>query len=274
MRRTLTILPLLLLVGCSGAMQDFGKRLVVGRVADEFNLDREQRRATRASVDRLVEAAPELLGPRLEVIFEDAEAAITAGFPEGDLITIEDRMEAVADDAMAAIFDELAPLLATLRPEQVDHFAARAEERLAEAWEKRSGTPAERLAKRQETFIEEVEKWTGSLDDEQEQALHAVLEGLPDEGAIQLDLRETKTRELLQLLRDQPGEDRIRARLWEIWRSRDDWGTEARSRDARSAEGRELLRTIDGLIRPKQRAHMKKHLRSLHDRAKAFLGTN
>ena len=135
------------------------------------------------------------------------------------------------------------------------------------------GTPAERLATRQETFIEEVEKWTGSLDDEQEEALRVVLEGLPDEGATQLSIREAKTRELFQLLRDQPGEDRIREGLWQIWKTRDDWGPEARSSAARSAEGRELLRTIDGLIRPKQRAHMKKHLRSLHDRAKAFLGT-
>lgn len=272
MRRILPLLPLLLLVGCSGAMQDFGKRLVVGRVADELDLDREQRHATRASVDRLVDRAPDLLGPRLEILFTDAAAAITDGFPEEDLISIGDRMEELADDTMAAVFEELAPLLATLRDAQIDHFAARAEERIDAAREKLTGTPAERLERRQEAFIDALEKWTGSLDDAQERALRDLVRDTPDDGAAELAAREAGTRRLLGVLRTHPGPAAIRDTLWEIWRTRNDWGPDSRAAAERSAEGRATLRVISELLRPEQRESMTEYLESLQDRARAFLG--
>ena len=260
------IIPLLLIVGCSGAMQDFGKRLVVGRVADEFDLDVEQRKATRASVDRLVEQAPEVLGPRVEIIFEAAENAISDGFPDDELISIEGVMDGLFDDAMA-------PLLSTLDDEQIDHFAARSKERLEEARDKLTGTPTERLEKRQDHFIEEVGKWTGPLDEDQERALREHVRGITDEGGAAVAAQEARSRGLVRILKRHPGTQAIRDALWNAWETRDDWGPESRSRAERSAESRETLRIIDGLLRPKQRDAIRKHLHSLHDRVKAFLGT-
>ena len=182
-------------------------------------------------------------------------------------------MDGLFDDAMAVIIDELAPLLSTLDDEQVDHFAARSKERLEEARDKLTGTPAERLEKRQDHFIEEVEKWTGPLDKDQEKALREYVRGVPDEGGALVAAQEALTRGLVRILKRHPGTQAIRDALWNAWEARDDWGPEVRSRAERSAQGRETLRTIDGLLRPKQRNAMRKHLHSQHDRVKAFLGT-
>ncbi|MBW2720128.1 MAG: hypothetical protein JRD94_16745, partial [Deltaproteobacteria bacterium] len=59
---------LLVMVGCSGLLQNLGARWVTRQIAAEFNLDEAQTVATRASVDRIMAAAPEALSTRIDML--------------------------------------------------------------------------------------------------------------------------------------------------------------------------------------------------------------
>ena len=265
---------LMLVAGCSGAMQSYGKRLVVGKVAEELHLDGTQRAMVKASVDRLFNQAPGLLGERAEDIFAAADGVLAAGFEEQELVAAGTLIETLLDDTIAAIVDELAPLLETLRDEQIDHFEVRTRDRFVEEQETIDAPPADRLRMRQDEVIERLEKWTGSLDDQQEEALRRYTADLPDDGPDKLAADEARVAAFLEVLRRHPGKDAISEALQNAWRTREDWGPDARPVAVRQAEGRSTLRYIHALLSPKQRESMREHLRGLHKRLRAFLKTD
>ena len=67
---------LLVAVGCTGLLQSFGARWVTRQIAAEFNLDEAQTAATRASVDRLMAAAPEALSSKVDMLVATVYGAI------------------------------------------------------------------------------------------------------------------------------------------------------------------------------------------------------
>jgi hypothetical protein len=272
MKKLATLLPLFLLMGCSGAMRDYGKRLAVNHVSDAFDMDAAQREATRGAVDRLLEEAPALLGPPGEAIVEAAARAIQGGFPEEALLALELRIDALMDDAVAALLDEAAPILASLRDPQIDHFEQRSMERLKDARGALDLPADARLETRQDAYIEEVEKWTGRLTNAQEELLLARFSRTPDEAHAQLAAREAQLSEILLVLRGHPGPARVRDALWAVWTKREEWGPDARPYAQRRADGRETLRSIHEILTPRQVESMGDQLRSLHGKLKSFLG--
>jgi hypothetical protein len=263
---------LLAAIGCTGILQNLGARWVTRQIAAEFNLDEAQTAATRASVDRIIAAAPAALSSRVDMLVATIDAAIAKGLTEKKLLGMERQVDALLDIAAGAIIDEAAPILATLRDDQIDFVEARIQKRLDEAKEKLSEPKEERTEQRQDKFVEAVEDWSGSLSDPQEKALRSLVAGLPDEAAAVLAADDRRVETMGALFRKHPDAKTIRDALWKEWKNREDWGPDARPPQARRAEGRQALLFVYGLLDAEQKDHASEHLHELHDKVKAFFG--
>ena len=263
---------LLVAVGCTGLLQNLGARWVTRQIATEFNLDEAQTAATRAAVDRVMTAAPGALSSKVDMLVATVDAAIAKGLTEKKLLGMERQVDALLDVIAGGIIDEAAPILATLRDEQIDFVETRIQVRLGEAREELAEPKQERVEKRQDEFVEAVGDWVGSLSDSQESALTKFVAGLPDEGAARLAADERRVERMRVLFHKHPGTQAIRDGIWEEWKNREDWGPDARPPQARRAEGRQALMFVYGLLDAEQKDHASEHLHELHDKVKAFLG--
>ena len=264
---------LLVAVGCTGLLQNIGARWVTRQIAVEFNLDEAQTAATRAAVDRTIAAAPAALSSKVDMLVATVDAAIAKGLTEKKLLGMERQVDALLDIVAAGIIDEAAPIMATLRDDQIDFVEARIQKRLDEAREEIAEPKEERLEKRQDEFVEAVEDWAGSLTADQEDSLRKFVAGLPDEAAARLAADERRVESMRAVFRKHPGEQAIRDAIWKEWKNREDWGSDARPPQARRAEGRQALLFVYGLLDAEQKDHASEHLHGLHDKVKAFFGT-
>ena len=259
--------------GCAGVLQNLGAKWATHKIAGVFDLDDTQREATRAAVDRAIAEAPELLGPRLDMLVATADRSLHQGMNEANMLIIERQVDLLMDRAVSWIVDEAAPILATLRDEQIDHAERELDERLQETREELDAPPAERLQTRQEKFVEAIGKWTGRLSDSQERAIRAFVAAMPDEARDRLRADEQRLSHIAAELRTHPDAPAIRDLLWQAWRQREDWGPGTRSPEARRADGRKTLLFVYELLDADQIDHMSERLHEMHTTVKKLLGT-
>lgn len=259
--------------GCTGVLQNLGAKWATNKIAGVFELDDKQREATRAAVDRAIAEAPELLGPRLDMLVATADRSLHQGMNEENMLIIERQVDLLMDKAMAWIIDEAAPILATLRDEQIDHAERELDERLQETRDELNAPPAERLQTRQDKFVEAIEKWTGRLSDSQERAIRAFVAAMPDEAPDRLRADEQRLAHIAAELRKHPGAPAVRDLLWQAWTQREDWGPDTRSPEARRADGRKTLFFVYELLDADQIDHMSERLHEMHATVKKLLGT-
>ncbi|MGB5521195.1 MAG: hypothetical protein WBM96_01400, partial [Polyangiales bacterium] len=124
---------LVLATGCTGLLQNLGARWVTRQIAVEFNFDEAQTAATRTSVDKLMAAAPAALGSKIDMLVATVDVAIAKGLTEQKLLGMERQVDGLIDTVAGAIIDEAAPIMATLRDDQIDFVEKRIEKRLEEA---------------------------------------------------------------------------------------------------------------------------------------------
>ncbi|MDB4278748.1 DUF6279 family lipoprotein [Deltaproteobacteria bacterium] len=264
---------LILATGCSGVLQNIGARWVTHKISAVFDLDEAQETATRAAVDRAIASAPEVLGPRLDLLVATVDRGLSKGLNEQNMLVIERQVDILMDKAVLWIVDEAAPILATLRDEQIDHAERELDERLQETRDELNASEDERLRNRQEKFVDAIEKWSGRLSDAQETAIRAYVAAMPDEAADRLRADEQRLAEIADGLREHPGAPAIRDLLWNAWEQREDWGPGTRSAEARRADGRKTLFFVYDLLDAKQRDHMSERLHEMHGTVKRLLGT-
>ena len=264
---------LTLATGCSGVLQNIGARWATHKISAVFDLDDGQETATRAAVDRAIVSAPEVLGPRLDLLVATVDRALSKGLNETNMLVIERQIDILMDKAVIWIVDEAAPILATLRDEQIDHAQRELDERLQETRDEFNAPEDERLRNRQEKFVDAIEKWTGRLSDAQEAAIRAYVAAMPDEAADRLQADEQRLADIANGLREHPGAPAIRDLLWNAWKQREDWGPGTRSAEERRADGRKTLFFVYDLLDAKQRDHMSERLHEMHETVKRVLGT-
>lgn len=271
-RSALTFLLLaLLVVGCSGVLQNIGARWVTRQIGEELDLDEEQREATRAAVQRVIATAPEVLGPRLELLVATVDRAIMKGFDAENMLTIEKQIDLLLDKGVGWIIDEVAPILATLRDDQIDHGERSLNERLEKTREELAKPSEDRSQDRQDKFVEAIEEWVGSLSNAQEEALRRYVEALPDEAADRLAADEKRLADIANAFREHTGPSAVRQVLRDAWENHEDWGPNTRSPEERRADGRETLFYVYGLLNAKQKDHMSEHLHDMYAKVKSFL---
>ncbi len=273
-RALLTLVAALAFItGCTGVLQNLGAKWATNKIADVFEMDEQQRQATRQAVDRAIAEAPQLLGPRLDMLVATADRALATGMNEKNMLSIERQVDVLMDKAVAWIIDEAAPILATLRDEQIDHAERALDERLQETRDELNAPRAERLETRQEKFVDAIEKWTGRLGAEQERAIRDYVALMPDEAPDRLRADERRLAHIAAELRKEPGALAVRELLWQAWKQREDWGEGTRSPEARRAEGRKTLFFVYELLDAKQIDRMSERLHEMHATVKKLLGT-
>ena len=263
---------LTLATGCSGLLQNLGARWATNKISAVFDLDEGQEAATRATVDRAIASAPEVLGPRIDLLVATVDRALSKGLDEQNMLIIERQVDILMDKAVRWVVDEAAPILATLRDEQIDHAERELDERLEETRDELNSPADERLQSRQEKFVDAIEKWSGRLSDQQEQAIRAYVLAMPDEAPDRLEADERRLAEIADGLRKHPGELAIRDLLWTAWAQREDWGPGTRSAQERRADGRATMLFVYNLLDAKQRDHMSERLHEMHRSVKSLMG--
>jgi len=264
---------LLLASGCAGVLQNLGARWATGKIAAVFDLDDAQRTATRAAVDRTIASAPEVLGPRLDLLVATVDRALAKGMTEKKMLVLERQVDILMNKGVSWILDEAAPILATLRDEQIDHAERELDERLQETRDELNAPEDERLRSRQEKFVEAIENWSGRLSDSQEEAIRSFVASMPDEAPDRLRADEQRLADIADRMREHPGAPAIRDLLWNAWMQREDWGPGTRSAQERQADGRKTLLFVFDLLDAKQRDHMSERLHEMHATVKRLLGT-
>ena len=259
--------------GCTGVLQNLGARWVTGKIAAVFDFDDEQRTATRAAVDRTVASAPEVLGPRLDLLVATVDRALAKGMTEKKMLVIERQVDLLMDKAVSWVVDEAAPILATLNDEQIDHAERELDQRLEETRDELNAPADERLRSRQEKFVEAIEKWAGRLSDSQREAIRAFVASMPDEAPERLMADERRLADIAERMHEHPGAPAIRDLLWNAWSQREDWGPGTRSAEERRADGRKTLLFVFDLLDPNQRDHMSERLHEMYDMVRRVLGT-
>jgi len=259
-------------VACSGLLQNLGARWVTRQITEVFALDEAQREATHASVLRVIAAAPEVLEARIDLLVATVDRALSKGLDDRTMLVIEQQIDILLDRAAAWIIDEAAPILATLRDDQIDHADAQLDERLSETRDELAKPAEERARDRQDKFIDAIEEWTGRLSEAQEEAIRAYVAQMPDEAADRLRADERRLGDITEGLRQHPGAGAVRDLLWNAWTKREDWGPNTRSPEARRADGRKTLFFVYELLDAKQRTHVSEHLHEVHQKVKRLMG--
>jgi hypothetical protein len=263
---------LTLATGCSGLLQNLGARWATNKISAVFDLDEGQEAATRATVDRAIASAPEVLGPRIDLLVATVDRALSKGLNEQNMLIIERQVDILMDKAVRWMVDDAAPFWATLRDEQIDHVARVLDERLEETRDELNSPEDERLQSRQEKFVDAIEKWAGRLSDQQEQAIRAYVVAMPDEAPDRLEADERRLADIADGLRKHPGEPAIRDLLWTAWAQREDWGPGTRSAQERRADGRATMLFVYNLLDAEQRDHMSERLHEMHRTVKSLMG--
>ena len=264
---------LTLATGCSGLLQNLGARWATNKISTVFDLDETQHAATRAAVDRAIASAPELLGPRLDLLVATVDRALSKGLNEQNMRVIERQIDILMDKAVYWVIDEAAPILASLRDPQIEHAERELDEALQETRDELNAPKDERIQSRQEKFVDAIENWTGRLSDAQENAIRAYVEAMPDEAGNRLRADEVRLAEIAGGLRRHPGAPAIRDLLSNAWKQREDWGPGTRSPEERRADGRKTLYFVYELLDAEQKDHMSEHLHEMHGTVKRLMGT-
>ena len=268
----LLLLGLGLAVGCTGVLQNLGARWATSKISEVFDLDEAQEQATRAAVERTMASAPEVLGPRLDLLVATVDRALCKGLDEENMLIIERQIDVMLDKAAAWIIDESAPILATLSEEQIARAQREMDERLQGTRDELDAPPQERLASRQDKFIDAIEEWAGRLSDQQERAIRDHVASMPDEAADRLRADERRLAHIADALRQRPDASEVRDLLWDAWKKREDWGPNTRSAEARRADGRKTLFFVYELLDAEQKDNLSARLHEMHEKVKRILG--
>ena len=269
-----SLLALMILsAGCTGFLQSLGAKWATNKISNVFDLDESQREATRRAVERAIAEAPRLLGPRIDLLIATVDRSLSKGMDERSMLVIERQVDILLDKAVAWIIDEAAPILATLRDDQINHAQQELDERLEEVRNELNAPPGERSQTRQDKFVAAIEKWTGRLSDTQEERIRSYVRDMPDEAVDRLRADERRLTRIAAELRKHPGAPAIRDLLWDAWSQREDWGPGTRSAEARRADGRKTLIFVYELLEPEQVDYMSERLHEMHTTVNKLLGT-
>lgn len=275
-RLILALVAGLILQGCSAVRLGYGNADSLARwwIDQYLDLAPEQDALTRERLARLFAWHRKTQLPDYVALLRQGKAFVAGQPTAGDALTLGDdlirRVRVLAEQATPDVAD----LLATLTPAQIDRMAARfaernidfvKEARLAE------GEAGQHKA-RYKRLLERSEYWFGDFSNEQESALRRMVEGQDPGSQFWYEERLRRQRELLDLMRQVQGERPPRERVIKLLRdytARFDLPADparlARALAMRRAAA-ELAVAIHAMMTPAQRDHARQKLDDLiHD---------
>ena len=275
-RLLLALATALLLHGCSAVRLGYGNADSLARwwIDQYLDLSPEQDALSRERLAKLFAWHRKTQLPDYVALLRQGKA-FAAGQPTAnDALALSDsvirRVRVLAEQATPDVAD----LMATLTPAQIDRMAARFAEKnadLAEEMRLADGEAAQNK-ERYKRVLERAEYWLGDFSNEQEDTLRRMIEAKDPGGQFWFDERLRRQRELLDLMRhvqrERPPRDRIIALLRDYAARFDlpaDPARLARALAMRRASA-ELTVAILAMATPAQRDHARQKFDGLiHD---------
>ncbi len=277
-RLALILFAALLLQSCSAVRLGYSNADSLARwsIDQYLDLSPEQDALTRERLTRLLSWHRKTQLPDYVTVLRQGKD-FAAGQPTvSDALTLGDdlirRVRVVADQATPDIAD----LMATLTPAQIDRMAARFADKnidLAKDMRLAEGEAAQHKV-RYKRLLERSEYWFGDFSSEQENALRRMVEAQDPGSQFWFEERLRRQRELVDLMRqvqrERPPRERI-IKLLRDYTARFDLPSDparlARALAMRRASA-ELSVAIHAMTTPAQRAHARQKLDDLiHDMA-------
>jgi hypothetical protein len=201
----LALVASLALQGCSAVRLGYGNADSLARwwIDQYLDLSPEQEALTRERLAKLLAWHRKTQLPDYVALLRQGKA-LAAGQPTAnDALALSDsvirRVRVLAEQATPDVAD----LLATLTPAQIDRMAARFAEKNADLTKEMrlADGEAAQNKERSKRVLERAEYWLGDLSDGQESALRRMVEVQSPGGRFWFDERLRRQRELLDLMR-------------------------------------------------------------------------
>lgn len=240
--RKLAMIGLLVagITACSlaGFGYDIAPRLAV-RYADDYLAlsSRQEARALELFRERKALHQEDEL-PQYAILLVDIERRIDRGVTKDDFNYTFNRVNELWDLAVKRTVPAIATILSDLDEDQLGAL----EESLADSEERyRERIKEHDPEERREDRFEDIEEWTGELDDEQRAFIDARLDTLHDTRIEWLEWRIERNTRFMALLNTQPGRDAIEDFMINTWAERDSIDPELRRK---SNENRVIYRQL------------------------------
>ncbi len=218
----LALIAGLLLQGCSAVRLGYGHADSLARwwIDQYLDLSPEQDALSRERLTRLFAWHRKTQLPDYVALLRQGKDLATGQPTASDVLTLGDniirRVRLLAEQATP----DLADLLATLTPAQIDRMAGRfAEKNTDFAKEMRlAEDEAAQHKVRYKRLLERAEYWLGDFSSEQENALRRMVEAQDPGGRFWYEERQRRQRELLELMRQVQRERPPRERIVKLLR--------------------------------------------------------
>jgi hypothetical protein len=208
------LLPTCLVVGATLALASCSAIDIVynnapsfvgGEIEDALDLDDEQRAQLDARLQRSFDWHRQQELARYRVMLSDAALAIEDGISAEEYLAIYNDVHAAWERSLLRLIDDLHGLTAILTPAQIDSYDQYFRERSEKYQDYLEMSPQQREIFNTTQAIEQLEDWTGKLEDLQLEKITARLRQLPQRRMAWIYFREARHQALIAALRKAPG---------------------------------------------------------------------
>lgn len=270
-----TVLLVTLLALCTTACSSTTERLAgwyVTRKIDSFlDLRSEQKKQVRARVDAHLHRLRSQELPRWLNVLRETRDIIQRGPDEPQLVRMQQRWDAMFDQAFEQLVPDLALTLSELDDAQIDHFQKKLREHQDNVYDERDMSPEERRKDTDKHVFDAIESLVGDLDDAQKSAIAKLVHALPDERPARYEVERKRIAAAGKFLHTHPGAPAIEAEMKRLWYTRYDELGKGRDKLTRRAEQRSFLLSLDKLLHDEQRAEAVENMNKMIRRGKKLV---
>jgi hypothetical protein len=168
------------------------------------------------------------------------------------------RIEPIFDTTVAKTVPVLTPVLADLSDDQIAHLEKKMAEKNKEAEEEYlQEDHSVRFEARMERITDRIERWTGSVSEDQQRLIASIIELWPETAQDWHDYRLVRQRELLEMLGEKANTEQIEPFIMAWWVEREGRPRDMKNRTKQLREGiKTLLLALDASLSEKQRVHL------------------
>lgn len=253
-----SLLASLLLAGCSS--ERVAGWYITRKIDGYFELHAEQKQQLRAQVDETILLVRREELPHWINLLREVRQGFHDGMSDALLEKLQRQYDQRLDAGVHIVIPRAAPLLVQLDGKQLDHFVARVNEDLAKQYDELQLPPEQRRAKLEDKALEVVEDFVGSLSDEQEASVRALIRKLPNERDRQLRSSKDNLAHFRAFMATHPTAPALQSELYAMWERRYDGLGSGHDKQARRAFQRQWLRAVFEVLDAKQRAHAEEEL--------------
>lgn len=251
----------LFLSGCNKLRlgYEYADWLVIYSVEDNFDLDKPQRTSFKQDVEEYFRWHRKAMLPRYADLLLRAADSLGRGLKPAGIDSGYEEFKRLRRETMEPTLDRSVRLLVSLTPAQVESWHAKQRKKNLKLRKDFSGTLEERLERRYEKTVDELEDWTGRLTKAQKKQIRELSRSLPWNGHHWLDYRERMQDSLAALLLAKAPREDIRRLLEDYFIHPERLRTPEYQADfEKSEEGiRRMIVRIHALLTPSQRNHFR-----------------